>query len=209
MWILLVVAAVFAALLYIEYLTRTKGMHAELSRKLVHITVGTFAAFWPFFLSWRQIQVLSIIFLIGMVMSVRLHLFRSIHDVERTAAGEILAVTIVGLLSFLTTSEWVFMAAMLHLSLADGLAAIVGVMYGKHNSYKVFGETRSLAGNLAFFFTSVLIMVAYAAFSGASYSSITVLWLPVAATLLENVAVRGSDNVVIPLLVALVLTSSF
>lgn len=209
MWALVVIAVVFLILLGAEYLSRNKGLHSELSRKLVHISVGTFAAFWPFFLSWRQIQVLSIIFLVGMVMSVRLHFFRSIHDVERKATGEILAVTIVALLSFITTSEWVFMAAMLHLSLADGLAAVVGVLYGDNNSYKILGEQRSLAGSLAFFFTSAIIMVFYAAFSGAVYSSVTVLWLPVAATFIENVAVRGSDNVAIPLLVAFVLTSSF
>lgn len=207
MWALVVVAVVFAILLGAEYLFRNKGLHAELSRKLIHVSAGTFAAFWPFFLSWRQIQVLSIIFLVGMVLSVRLRLFRSIHDVERTAAGEILAVTIVALLSFITTSEWVFMAAMLHLSLADGFAAIVGVLYGEHNSYKIFGEARSLAGSLAFFFVSVGIMVCYAAFSGEVYSSVTVLWLPVAATIVESVAVRGSDNVAIPLLVAFVLGS--
>jgi dolichol kinase len=206
---LVVVAVIFLILIGAEYLSRKKGLHAELSRKLIHVSAGTFAAFWPFFLSWHQIQILSIIFLVGMVLSVRLHLFRSIHDVERTAAGEILAVTIVALLSFITTSEWVFMAAMLHLSLADGFAAIVGVLYGEKNSYKILGEVRSLAGSLAFFFVSIGIMVCYAAFSGQTYSSVTVLWLPVAATIVENVAVRGSDNVAIPLLVAFVLTSAF
>lgn len=202
------VAVIFLILLYAEFLSRKKGIHAELSRKLVHILVGTFAAFWPFFLSWKQIQVLSIVFLVGMAVSVKLHLFRSIHSVERSAHGEMLAVAVILLLSFITTSDWVFAAAMLHLALADGFAAIVGVLWGDDNRYKVFGHTRSLAGSLTFFFISMIIMIFYVVYSGAQYSSVTVLWLPVMATIAENLSIKGTDNIVIPLLVTLVLTSS-
>ena len=191
-----------------EYLSVRKGWHAELSRKFVHIIIGTFAAFWPFFLSWGQIQVLSLIALVGMLASIKLNFWRSMHSVQRSAHGEILSVLAVGILAFITTQPWIFTAAMLCLAFADGLAALVGLLWGDSNSYKVLGHTRSLAGSLAFFFTAVVIMVCYAAFSGASYNAVTVLWLPLAATIAENLAIKGTDNIVVPLLVALTLTSS-
>jgi dolichol kinase len=208
MWAFVAVAIVFLILVFAEYLSRHKGVHSELTRKLVHILVGTFVAFWPFFLSWRQIQMISLAFLVVVIGSIWLNIFRSIHAVERNIAGELLFAMVIGILAFLSVNEWIFMAAMLHLSVADGLAAVVGMLWGDHNQYKVFGRMKSVVGSLAFFFTSLAIVIAYVAFSDAPYSVAALLWVPVAATIAENVAVSGSDNLVIPLLVALVLTSA-
>lgn len=209
MWTIAAVAVVFLILVLAEYLSRYKGVHSELTRKIVHVLVGAFVAFWPFFLSWRQIQVLSVLFLVVVLISIKLSIFNSIHAVARNKMGEVLFAVIIGILAFISTNEWVFAAAMLHLSLADGLAAVIGLAYGEGNSYRIMGRTKSLAGSLAFFFASLAIMVWYVAFSGANASAVSVLWLPVAATIAENLSGEGTDNLVIPLLVALVLTSSF
>lgn len=208
MWTIAAVAVVFLILVLAEYLSRYKGVHSELTRKIVHVLVGAFVAFWPFFLSWRQIQVLSVLFLVVVLISIKLSIFNSIHAVARNKMGEVLFAVIIGILAFISTNEWVFAAAMLHLSLADGLAAVIGLAYGEGNSYRILGRTKSLAGSLAFFFASLAIMVWYVAFSGANASAVSVLWLPVAATIAENLSGEGTDNLVIPLLVALVLTSS-
>lgn len=205
---LLAVAAVFVVLVLAEYLARFKGVHSELTRKMVHILVGIFVAFWPFFLSWSQIQLLSLAFLVVVLVSVKLHIFKAIHAVQRNAVGEVMFAMVIGLLAVIVTDKWVFAAAMLHLSIADGLAAVVGLGWGEHNGYKVFGHSKSIAGSLAFFFSSMAIMLGYVAFSGATANPMALLWLPVAATITENIAVHGTDNMVIPLLVGLVLTSS-
>src|ERR1700722_10715796 len=113
----------FCILVYAEWLSRAKQIHAELTRKLVHIAVGSFVAFWPFFLSWRTIELLSIAFLIVVCLSIRYNIFRSIHNVHRNASGEVFFAIIIGVLATFSSSDLVFMAAMLNLSLADGLAA--------------------------------------------------------------------------------------
>lgn len=208
MWTILAIAVVFLILIFAEYLSRYKGMHSELSRKFVHVLVGMFVAFWPFFLSWRQIQVLSLLFLVVVLVSIKLNVFRSIHAVSRNVWGEVLFAMVIGILAFIVSDRWVFAAAMLHLSLADGLAAVIGLAYGGHNSYRILGRTKSLAGSLAFFFTSLVIMIWYVSFSGDTPSAVSMLWLPVVATVAENLSGEGTDNLVIPLLVALVLTSS-
>lgn len=207
MWAIAAVIGVFLILVFAEYLSRYKGVHSELTRKLVHILVGVFVAFWPFFLSWRQIQMISLAFLLVVLVSLWLNVFRSIHAVQRNVAGELLFAMVIGILAFISTEEWIFTAAMLHLSLADGLAATVGLLWGDSNQYKVFKRVKSVAGSLAFFFTSVVIIILYTIFSDADPNIAALLWLPVAATAAENVAVNGSDNLVIPLLVALALTS--
>lgn len=203
------VAVVFLILVLSEYLSRYKGVHSELTRKFVHVLVGVFVAFWPFFLSWRQIQILSVAFLVVVLVSIKLKIFNSIHAVTRNTIGEVLFAAVIGLLAFIAPDKWVFAAAMLHLSLADGFAAIAGLTLGKGNSYRIMQRTKSVAGSLAFFVTSVLIMIGYLAFSGNQASAVSLLWLPLAATVAENLSGEGTDNLVIPLLVALVLTSSF
>lgn len=209
MWTIAAVAVVFLILVFAEYLSRYKGVHSELTRKIVHVLVGMFVAFWPFFLSWGQIQILGLAFLLVVLVSIKLNIFSSVHAVSRKTMGEVLFAAVIIILAFISTNEWVFAAAMLHLSLADGLAAVVGLAYGEHNSYRIMGRTKSLAGSLAFFFTSLAIMFWYVSFSGVEPSAVALLWLPVVATIAENLSGEGTDNLVIPLLVALVLTSSF
>jgi dolichol kinase len=83
----------------------------------------------------------------------------------------------------------------------------VGIGWGDNNTYKVMGKEKSIAGSLAFLITSYLILIVYAIFSGSSTSFLTLLWLPVLATAVENVAVNGTDNLILPMVVAMVLTS--
>lgn len=206
---MLVVIATFCILLYAEWLSRAKQIHAELTRKLVHVAVGTFVAFWPFFLSWRQIELLSLAFFVVVSISIRWNVFQAIHAVKRNMVGELLFALVIGMLAAISPSKWVFLTAMLHLSIADGLAAVIGLGWGDSNSYKVFGKTKSIAGSVTFLICSLLIMMAYGLFAGSSTSFFTLLWLPLLATAAENIAVYGTDNLIMPMLIALVLASGF
>lgn len=203
----LVLFVTFIVLVSAEYLARAKGLHAELTRKIVHVAVGTFVAFWPFFLGWGVIQLLSVAFFAVVCLSIKFNVFRSIHAVNRSAVGELLFAAIIGILAFITNDRWVFTAAMLHLSLADGLAAIVGVYWGKHRRYKVFGSTKSIAGTLTFAVTSFCILGVYVWAADGSISMPALLLLPLVTAAAENVAPYGTDNVAVPLLVAVVLMS--
>jgi len=204
---ILVVLVTFCILVFSEWLSRAKEIHAELTRKLVHVAVGSFVAFWPFFLSWRSIQMLSVAFFVVVALSVKFNIFRSIHAVKRNMTGELLFAIVIGLLALISTEKWVFTAAMLHLSIADGLAAVIGVGWGDNNSYKVFGKTKSIAGSAAFLVSSYVILILYMVMSDSTTSVATVLWLPFVATATENLAVQGTDNIVMPMLIAVVLTS--
>ena len=179
-------------------------MHGEFSRKFIHITVGSLVAFWPFFLSWRQIQLLSIAFLIVVVVSKYLHLFQAIHSVQRPTYGELYFALAVGIVPFITHDKWIYMAALLQMSLADGLAAIMGSRYGKQ-SYLVFGHTKSVVGTVTFFVVSLSILIGYIYLSGDDLSALLILSVAAGAAVLENLAVRGLDNLLLPIMVAVIL----
>jgi dolichol kinase len=208
LWTLLTVGFVGFLLYFAEKGSRVKHLHPELTRKFVHVTVGTFVAFWPFYLSWKEIATLSLLFMLIVGLSVRYDIFRSIHSVKRNATGEFLFGLAIGVLAVISGSKWIFMAAMLNLAIADGMAALVGILKGENNEYKVFGHTKSRAGTAAFLVTSFLISIIYMIVSGSPFSLVTIAGVPLVATVSENLAVNGLDNIVIPVVVALILSGS-
>jgi len=207
MYLILSVLAVAVVLLMSEIGWRKQWLDNEVGRKFVHITVGSFVAFWPFFLSWTEIRYLSVAFLLVVIASDRLKIFRAINSVQRPTFGEICFALIVGLLTFVTSSRGVYAAALLQMSLADGLAAIVGTRYGRENTYHLFGHAKSLAGTAAFIVTSVVLLVGYSYCSGAALSPLVIGLAAVGAALIENMAVFGLDNLAVPLFIGLLLAN--
>jgi phytol kinase len=180
---------------------------SELGRKFVHITVGSFVAFWPFFLSWNEIRLLSVAFLAVVVLSKQFKVFRAIHSVQRPTYGEICFALVVGALTFITHSKAIYAVSLLQMSLADGLAAVVGVRYGRNNTYHVWGHAKSVVGTLTFMVASLALFVGYSVYSTKGLAIGYVGLGAVAAALIENVAVLGLDNLIVPLCIGLLLTN--
>lgn len=205
MTLILTLAFVFVILLGSELYWRQREAHNEFSRKFVHITVGSFVALWPWLLSWQQIQLLSIAFIIVVGVSKYLHIFKSIHSVQRPTYGEICFALSVGLIPFVTHDEWIFMTALLIMSLADGFAAVFGARFGKQ-SYLVFGHKKSAVGTATFFLVSLTILFGYTYVADVHIAAAIILLMASAATIIENFAVLGLDNLLVPVFVAVMLT---
>jgi phytol kinase len=209
MWsmaLILTVLFVFLVLLGSELWWRKRITHSEFSRKFVHITVGSFVAFWPFFLSWNEIRLLGLGFLIIVGISKYFHVFRAIHSVQRPTLGELYFALAVGLLTFVTHNKWIYMASLLQMSLADGFAAVMGVRFGRQ-SYLVFSHRKTLVGSLTFFVTSLVILVAYAQLAAVHLSPTFLIGAAALAAVIENFGVAGLDNLLVPLAIAFLLTT--
>lgn len=204
MALLLTVLAVFLILLGSELWWRRHITHSEFSRKFVHITVGSFVAFWPFFLSWNQIRLLGLSFLVVVGVSKYLHVFRAIHSVQRPTLGELYFALAVGLVTLVTHNKWIYMAALLQMSLADGFAAVMGVRFGKQ-SYLVFSHRKSLVGSLTFFAVSLSIIVSYAQLAAVHLDPVFIIGAAALAAVIENIGVAGLDNLLVPIVIALLL----
>lgn len=198
------VLAVLLILIGGEVWWRRRITHGEFSRKFVHITVGSFTAFWPFFLTWGQIRILSVAFLVVVGISKYFKLFKAIHSVQRPTMGELYFALAVGALTFMTHDKWIYMAALLQMSLADGFAAVMGVRFGRQ-SYLVFSHRKSVVGTLTFFATSFVILAAYGQAASVHLHLPFMLAVAALAAFVENLAVAGLDNLVIPVLIAFLL----
>jgi len=199
------VFVVLALLIFSEVWWRNTKVHGEISRKFVHITVGSFVAFWPFFLSWRDIEILSVAFVIGIAVSKHLRIFTAIHSVQRPTQGEFFFALAVGSIALITHNKWIYLTALLQMSLADGLAAVIGVAYGRRSSYKVFGQLKSMAGTVTFAVVSLATLITYNHYGHSPLNLLAMLAVTLMATLIENAAVFGLDNLLVPLLVAIAL----
>lgn len=206
LYILLSLSAIALILVANESVWRRKSGHKEHYRKAVHMLVGVFVSLWPYYLTWNEIRLVSLAFLVVVAVSKLLNIFGSIHEVERFSIGEISFALAVGLITYVTKTNWIYTAALLQMSLADGIAAIVGVHYGHKNSYKVFGANKSIAGTTAFLVTSMAILSIIDYLAGVQASLLVMLGISILTTLVENVAVYGLDNLLVPLVTALILT---
>ena len=187
-----------ATLLVAEFGFKKHWWRGEGARKLVHIVVGCQVAVWPLYLDWNEIRMISIVLAIGFVVSMRLKKFQSIGSVARLSYGEILFTLIIGGLTLVTDSPSIYAAAILHLSLADGMAALMGLRYGRMTGYTVFGARKSLVGTLAFFVVSMTILTAYAVIAPVGLSIPQIVLGSAIAAGLENIGVLGLDNLLVP-----------
>jgi dolichol kinase len=200
--------AVFLVVCLSEFGWRRGYMTNEVGRKFVHITVGSFVAFWPFFLTWNQIRILSLGFIVAVVLSKTFNIFSAMHSVQRPTYGEFFFALVVGILTFVTHSKAIYAAALLQMSVADGMAAIIGVEYGMKQQrwkYHVFGHAKTVIGTLTFFVISAAILFGYSA------DTMRLAWyyvplIAAATTAIENIGIYGLDNLLAPLFVAVILT---
>lgn len=201
--------AIFLILVISESLWRKKLIHGELARKMVHILVGSFVAAWPFFMPIKSVEYISLALIAGVVISRQFNIFRTIQSLGRRGGGDVLFAVGIGLAALLSVNKWIFAAAILHMSLADGLAAAIGSLADAKGKgvYRFFGETRTLLGTAVFWLVSIgiLVWVTTVAGTGLHGARHVLLWLPLTTALLENVSILGLDNVTVPIYIAVIL----
>jgi dolichol kinase len=209
--VILCLAGVFGLLVIAEILWHYKILKGEDQRKFTHISVGTFAAFWPWLISWHSIQLIAVAMTIVVLINRPYQWFhiRGIKKKERETYGDLLVAPAILLITLLTTTKIFFTLAILHMSLADGLAAVVGTRYGLNWRYKVYHQVKTVVGSMAFWFVSICILAPGLLYAhdliDYNHYLIVLLALPPVLTIVENVAGMGLDNIFVPLAVIMAL----
>src|ERR1035438_2240262 len=201
--LVVLLAIIFSTLA--EVISKKYRFKTEFTRKIIHITGGTTAAFTPWFLSWQQIELLAVIMFSFLLVFRYLGLFKSSRSIKRISLGELMFAACIGLVAVITHDRLIFVAAILEMGIADSMAAVFGIYYGKKTGYKVFGQQKSLVGSGVFYLCSLLILSWYLLVSHAGGNWSVLIWLPVVATGLEAIGVDGLDNLLVPVVVAAIL----
>ncbi|MBX4201540.1 hypothetical protein KW803_01425 [Candidatus Saccharibacteria bacterium] len=200
---------IFGLLLIAELLGKYRVLKGEYHRKFLHVAAGSFIAFWPWIITWDQIQIIGLLMLAVMVANRYLSFLNYRGRVGRATFGDIFLALAIFLLPFFTDNNIFFALAMLEVALADGLAAVFGITYGKNWGYKVFGHKKTVIGSMTFWIVSLCIvgtglLPAHEIISFQSYL-LVILLAPPLLTAAENISLLGIDNLVIPLLTVAIL----
>lgn len=207
----LIAGIIIAAILFLsEIFWKKAHIRDELARKFVHITSGVFIAFLPFWVDYAWIMVLAAGFVVVNLLNRKIDVFHAIHSVRRKSWGDVLFGVGVFLVALFQPNPWIFAIAILQVSLADGLAAIVGVKFvDKNGKYYLFTQPKTLVGSGVFLLTSAVILTG--GFLASSYFVEpinmwpVVIMLPLLLVCVENIAVFGFDNLAIPLVTIAIL----
>ncbi len=200
-WLLGLTAAIgVLAILLADALRHRHVIGNELARKSIHITHALIIGSWPFFTNYK-IVIAAEVFSFGMVLLARVFkLFGPLREVKRLSWGEFFFPLAVIIMALLEPSQWLFLAAVLHFGLADGLAAIIGSRV-KKGHYIIFGHRKSVVGTMVFWLVSLAIVSWFL----YGQSGLDPQFWPVVITIstitaiIENISPWGSDNFTVPL----------
>ncbi|MEO1146727.1 MAG: hypothetical protein AAFY26_14165 [Cyanobacteria bacterium J06638_22] len=213
--VILVLSALLGLMLGLRVWQRARSPNSELVRKLVHIPMGLLTLSFPWlFTSPWSVTVLGSL-AIGFLVSLRLvvplakRLGKVLGSVERRSLGEVyftISIVTVFWMSSLsdvpaTEQRLLFIIPMLILTLADAVAALIGVRYGQ-TRYTTDEGFKSAEGSLAFFmvaFFSVHIPLLLFSTTGRAETLMIAIILGLLVMLLEAIAWRGLDNLFIPM----------
>ena len=206
-----------AIVIFGEYLRRSQILVGEGARKFVHAACGTWAALWPIFIDLNSIAVVFFALAIGAIILRQFKIFQSVYSIKRLSIGEILIGIGLGVAALLAKNGTVFASAVLIIAWSDSLAAIIGMRYGRKNTFIVLGSKKSYIGSFAFFMSTFVIVMTsmYYKFGSISFNSIPHLagtialsaFVSVCLTIIELTGVYGIDNLTIPIFATIVLNA--
>lgn len=182
-----------------EFLKRKFSLPSVFTRRAIHIGTAIVAGVAPIFVTKGEIFWVSIIFALVLFIGRIYHLFPAIHSVERNTFGEVylpLGVAFTALF-FLPQNIQAFQFGIFIMGISDAIGGLVGEKFGKH-TLNIFGNKKTMEGSLAFFVVSLVLTAIYAPL--ISYKLILV---PAILTLVELCFVYGLDNLILPLVGAL------
>jgi dolichol kinase len=198
-------AGIFAILLFSEILAQRKILNGDLRRQFVHIAAGIFIAFWPWLISLTTIAWLGAAMLAAVLLNRKKKLADFYTNIERKSYGDICYALAIITTALMTDEKAFFALGMLTMALADGLANIIGQRYGKNWQYKFLGHTKTVVGSMTVWLVSMSILGVglLLARDIVDYSAYTTLLIavPPLLVLVENVALWGLDNLLVPIIV--------
>jgi len=186
------------------------SVKVELTRKFVHFGSGILCLSFPFYIinSWL-VLLLCVNFLLLLVISKKFNFLKSINNVERKTFGTHLFPVTIFVLYYLSIKfdslDFYFLPVLIF-AISDPISALVGKKY-PIKQYTLFNQQKSLGGALSFFISSLIICLSYVyCFSNLDVMTlILVLTISLFATLTEGLSFKGTDNITVPLMVALIL----
>lgn len=185
----------------------------EASRKFIHIALANWWFIAMYF--FDNVLLLSIVPLSFVIINYISYKNNLISVMERTEDEKDGLGTVYYALSLLILSIFTFgiirkpeigLCSVLIMGYGDGLAAIIGRSVESFK-YKIGKTTKSLAGSATMLFISFLISAIFLCKIGANLWMLKSILIAICVTVIEAVSIKGTDNITVPVLACLLLTT--
>lgn len=205
---LLIYSLIFSFIFLIaEVIYRVFKPDSEYTRKFVHITSGFISlSFTHFFNTVWPILIICGLFVIILAISKKYHFLDSINDINRKSVGSILyPIAILMAFTFfsLTGKPDYYYIPLVIMFVSDPLAALAGRIY-PIKIFRIEVEIKSLGGSIVFFLSALAILIIFMLTDKFHLTASLVFHLiliAVASTITEALSRKGTDNILIPLVV--------
>jgi len=183
--------------------------HAEVMRKLSHIGMGlaSLSFAWLFTEPWPVLILGGMAFAtlaaLRWIPWVRSQVGVVVHGVNRASGGDLyFPIASTGLFLLADGDRILYAIPILTLTLADAVAALIGIQYGRMKYESADGLPKSIEGSIAFFLVAFLashIPLLLFTNTGRTESLLIGLMFGMLLMLLEAISWRGLDNILVPL----------
>jgi phytol kinase len=183
------------------------NLHAEITRKLVHVLMGCVTLSFPWLFTTPWPVVCIGLFSVGLIAATKLlpamrqSMGGALGDVDRSSWGEIyFPIAVMTLFILSGGDKLLYGIPVLILTLADATSALIGVQYGQAK-YRTSDGSKSVEGSLAFFtvaFLSTQLPLLLMSNTGRLESVLIALVIGLLVMILEAVGTVGLDNLLIP-----------
>lgn len=177
-----------------EIIKRFTNIHADHSRKIIHVCSSGITCFLPIYLSQFEIVLMAAFFITFLSFSHLTRLLHALHKVNRVTWGEVWFPVAAGLcaLLFLPENERAFQFGFFVLGVSDTLAEYAG----KYLKSKIVLQynSKTIAGLLAFIISAFVAGIVFKLnFNPGICAAIILLGF------IELVSTKGIDNLLVPL----------
>lgn len=199
-----------------------KKSSPELSRKIIHVTLGITVLSFPYILeSHITVIILGILAFLSLFALRKIPILRQkfgdgLFGVQRKSYGEIYfiaaVVSIFSLYKVMNLHVAHYLIPIATLTFADSTAALIGCKYGMNKISDVYEDTKSLEGSFIFFvvaFMCSLIPLQLMTTVGRTEVLIISAFVGILSAMIEMTAHDGSDNFSLPFLTFLIVQYNF
>ena len=213
----------FGMLLIVEFIGKKLKWHQDFTRKIIHMGAGLWI--WGilyFFDNWQYGIIPFATFIVLNFLFYKFQIFKAMDTTESTPGTVYFAISITILYAWLWRTGGaadyvpIAVAAIMAMTIGDALASILGKKYGKHK-YTILGSTRSFEGSAVMAVSSLIVIgLTLSLLPGSTLSThsipfsvnaVVILTLAggITAAAAESISPKGTDNLFVPLLSALVM----
>ena len=190
-------------------LVEKKGKEA--SRKFIHILLGNWWLFVVFFFDnviWAS--VLPVLFIFINYLSYKFNIIKTMEREEgedKDSLGTVFyAVSLFVLVIYsyvFVQNLWIGLCGIFTMAYGDGFAAIFGKKY-KSKEFKIFGSKKTVIGSTVMFVITFLIHIIFFGVVGTEYFILKAIVVGILATIMEAVSIKGTDNIIVPIITAVI-----